>query len=346
MLSLDDFDYELPDALIAQSPAAERSASRLLRMARQSGTLSDHEVRELPGLLQPGDLLVANDTRVLRARLHGRKRSGGRAEVLIERLLDTHHALALGGTNKRVKPGTEVVLGGGDDPTGAVVITVVERQGDLCKVESNIVWDEVMARHGELPLPPYIRRNPGAADEARYQTLFASEPGAVAAPTAGLHFDDQLLEAVALRGVDVATITLHVGAGTFAPVRGNIDEHTMHRERYTLTDDVAAKIEATRAKGGRVVAVGTTVVRTLESAARELAGAPLSGCAGDTDLFITPGFQFQVVDALMTNFHLPRTTLMMLVSAFCSRDQLLEAYRHAVSQRYRFFSYGDAMLII
>ena len=346
MMSLDDFDYELPEALIAQAPVAERSASRLLVLPRFEQPVVDRMVRDLPDLLEPGDLLVANDTQVLRARLIGHKRSGGRAEILLERLLDERHALALVGTNKRVKPGTEIVLqgDGGDNPS-PVVVTVVARDSDLFEVEASLDWQTVMERFGELPLPPYIRRAPQAMDDHRYQTLFANAPGAVAAPTAGLHFDTELLNAIKARGVEVATITLHVGAGTFQPVRGSISGHTMHRERYFLSPDVAAKIGATKRAGGRVVAVGTTVVRAVESAARECGSGELQECAGDTRLFITPGFDFRIVDALMTNFHLPRTTLMMLVSAFCTRERLLDAYRHAVGSRYRFFSYGDAMLI-
>ena len=346
MMSLEDFDYELPEALIAQAPAAQRSASRLLVLPRRGGLVADRMVRELPALLQPGDLLIANDTKVLRARLVGHKRSGGRAEILLERVLDDQRALALVGSNKRVKPGTEILLQGAGEPeVEPVIVTVVARHGDMFEVLANTSWQAVMAGYGELPLPPYIRRSPQAADDHRYQTLFASAPGAVAAPTAGLHFDSDLLDAIATRGVNLATITLHVGAGTFQPVRGSINDHTMHRERYFLSSDVAASINATTRAGGRVVAVGTTVVRALESAVRECGRDELHECDGDTDLFITPGFEFRVIDALMTNFHLPRTTLMMLVSAFCSRERVLEAYRHAVAAKYRFFSYGDAMLI-
>jgi S-adenosylmethionine:tRNA ribosyltransferase-isomerase len=346
MMSLEDFDYELPEALIAQAPVAKRSASRLLLLPRRDGLVADRTVRELPELLQPGDLLVANDTQVLRARMVGHKRSGGRAEIVLERLLDEQRALALVGTNKRVKPGTEIVLqGDGDNAGESAIVTVVARHDDMFEVEASTSWRAIMARYGELPLPPYIRRAAQASDEQRYQTLFASAPGAVAAPTAGLHFDTELLEAIATRGVHLATITLHVGAGTFQPVRGSIDDHTMHRERYFLTADVAARINATKRAGGRIVAVGTTVVRALESAAHECGSGPMGECDGDTDLFITPGFDFRVIDALMTNFHLPRTTLMMLVSAFCTRERLLNAYRHAVASKYRFFSYGDAMLI-
>lgn len=346
MLSLDDFDYELPEALIAQAPAAERSASRLLVLDRRSGHISDRMVRDLPDLLRPGDLLVANDTRVLRARFAGHKRTGGRAEILLERRLDERRALALVGTSKRVREGTQIIIDGSEDDDGApVVVTVVARHDDLCELAADRDWDVLMRRYGQVPLPPYIRRDAEVSDDERYQTLFASNPGAVAAPTAGLHFDTPLLESIAERAVELATITLHVGAGTFQPVRGDIAAHNMHAEQYDLPADVAARINMTRAAGGRIVAVGTTVVRALESAARESGAGPLLPRSGETDLFITPGFEFKLVDALMTNFHLPRTTLMMLVAAFSSREQILAAYDHAVANRYRFFSYGDAMLI-
>ena len=335
-----DFDYELPPELIAQQPAAERSASRLLQVA-PSG-LADRQIRELPALLAPGDLLVFNDTRVIPARLFGVKPTGGRVEILVERVLESGRFLAQLGVSKKPRPGGEIRV-------GSDRLEVLGRDGDLFELRyhgADGVLD-FLERAGRLPLPPYITHAPGAQDAERYQTVFAREPGAVAAPTAGLHFDDALLAALDARGIVRATLTLHVGAGTFQPVRvENLDEHRMHAERYRIDAALCAAIDAARERAGRVVAVGTTVARALESAAlAQDAEGRVAPCSAETRLFITPGFRFRVVDRLLTNFHLPQSTLMMLVCAFGGYERLMSAYRHAVAQRYRFFSYGDAMLI-
>lgn len=337
-----DFDYVLPEALIAQHPPAQRSASRLLHLAAD-GSRSDRRMADLPALLAPGDLLVFNDTRVIPARIFGRKATGGRVEILVERVLDEHEFVAQLGVSKKPQPGSVIVLDSGD------ALTAIHRDDDLFRLRYDGA-EGVMAllqRAGQLPLPPYITHTPDQADAERYQTVFARAPGAVAAPTAGLHFDAPLLERLRDRGVETATLTLHVGAGTFQPVRSDdLAEHRMHAEHYRIDADLCAAIAATRERGGRVVAVGTTVNRALESAAlaqdRERTIGPASG---DTRLFITPGFRFRIVDRLLTNFHLPQSTLMMLVCAFGGHERLMAAYRHAVEQHYRFFSYGDAMLI-
>jgi S-adenosylmethionine:tRNA ribosyltransferase-isomerase len=334
-----DFDYELPPELIAQRPLPERSASRLLTLDGPSGALADRTIRDLPELLQPGDLLVLNDTRVIPARLHGRKATGGRVEVLVERILDDHRLLAHVRASKSPKAGATLELEGG------ISATVEGREDDLFQLQlaSDGTVLELLEAHGHMPLPPYIDRDDEAADRERYQTLFGQRPGAVAAPTAGLHFDEALLAAIVERGVKTAHVTLHVGAGTFQPVRvDRLDEHKMHAEWLEVSAETVEKIRATRAAGGRVVAVGTTVVRSLESAA---AGGELQPFAGDTRLFITPGYRFRVVDVLLTNFHLPESTLLMLVAAFGGYEAIMAAYRHAVEQGYRFFSYGDAMFI-
>ncbi len=332
-----DFHYELPDELIAQHPAARRSASRLLHL-QADGQLADRQVRELPELLRPDDLLVFNDTRVIPARLFGRKPSGGKVEILVERVLDEHEFLAQLGVSKKPKAGGLVEIG--EDR-----LTVLGRDDDLFRLRYDgpgTVMD-FLQRAGRLPLPPYITHTPDGEDAERYQTVFAQNPGAVAAPTAGLHFDEELLAALRERGLRTATLTLHVGAGTFQPLRvDDLSQHRMHSERYALSPALVQAIADTRARGGRVVAVGTTVTRALESAAVQNGLQPGEG---ETRLFITPGYQFAVVDALLTNFHLPESTLMMLVSAFGGYERLMAAYRHAVTQRYRFFSYGDAMLI-
>ncbi len=350
---LTDYAYDLPAHLIAQAPTSTRSASRLLHMRRSSDALSDHGVRDLPALLARGDLLVVNDTRVLPARMLGRKLSGGRVELLLERVNDAHTALVQMRTNRKPKPGDGLLLA----PAGAEPLATPEaamwtaqmcnREEDLYVVHVDAGWDTVLAACGQLPLPPYIERSPDADDDERYQTVFAQIPGAVAAPTAGLHFDDELLAALADAGIARASLTLHVGAGTFQPIRESLDDHVMHSERYEVTEDLCGALRETVARGGRIVAVGTTVVRTLEAVALQQQAdvKSLRPARGDTQLFIRPGFKFRVVDALMTNFHLPETTLMMLVSAFSDRARLLHAYRHAVRQEYRFFSYGDAMLI-
>ena len=333
-----DFSYELPAELIAQVPLPGRSASRLLYCDGAGGELRDLVFTDLPGLLAPGDLLVLNDTRVLPARLHGRKPTGGAVEILLERLTSDHTFLAHARSSKGFRAGSTIELPGG------ARAEVTGRAGDLFEMKLDRAARDYFTAHGEMPLPPYIDRPAGEADRDRYQTVYAREPGAVAAPTAGLHFDEELFRALELRGVEVARLTLHVGAGTFQPVRvDDILEHRMHAERLRVDAAVVAAVAAARRRGGRVVAVGTTVVRSLESAAR---GGRLEPVDGETDLFIHPGFRFRVVDAMVTNFHLPESTLLMLVSAFAGRELVLAAYRHAVAAAYRFFSYGDAMFVL
>ena len=334
-----DFHYELPPELIAQEPLAERSASRLLVVPSDAPPYRDLHMRDLPELLQPGDLLVFNDTRVIPARLHGHKDTGGRVEILIERLLGGQEVLAQVGASKTPKPGGRITLDEGS------TLEVLGREGEFHRLR--FLGDEppeaVLQRTGRLPLPPYIRRAPDAADAERYQTVFARHTGAVAAPTAGLHFDQALLAALEARGVQFGHVTLHVGAGTFLPMRvESVHEHRMHSEWLNVGAELCAQVARTRAAGGRVIAVGTTVVRALETAARE---GELKPFAGDTNIFIFPGHRIRTVDAMLTNFHLPESTLLMLVSAFAGRERILAAYRHAVEQRYRFFSYGDAMLL-
>ena len=338
-LRLADFDYELPAGRIAQQPLSERSASRLLTV--DGMRLADRSIIDLPALLQPGDLLVMNDTRVLHARLYGVKETGGQLEVLIERVTGQHEALAQIRASKPPRAGSVLHL------ENAMDVAVLAREGELYHLrfppDENVV--DLLERHGRLPLPPYIDRTAAEHDESRYQTVFAREHGSVAAPTAGLHFDDALLAALRERGCRLAYVTLHVGAGTFQPVRtDNLAEHQMHRERYFLPGATIAAIEETRRQGGRVVAIGTTTLRTLESAAIRGAGRLCAG-AGETGLFILPGFRFQVVDLLLTNFHLPKSTLLMLVSAFSGQEAIRHAYAHAILNEYRFFSYGDAMLL-
>jgi S-adenosylmethionine:tRNA ribosyltransferase-isomerase len=332
-----DFHFDLPPELIAQQPAAVRSASRLLVL---DDPLRDARMTDLPVLLEPGDLLVFNDTRVIPARLYGEKDTGGKVEILVERLLGEREALAQVRASKPPKPGTRLRLDG-----AAAVLVVAGREGEFYRLalDGAPALLPVLEAAGHVPLPPYIDRPDAAADRERYQTLFARAPGAVAAPTAGLHFDEALLAQVRARGVETGTVTLHVGAGTFQPMRVDaIAEHRMHQERFAVSTMLAEQVARTRARGGRIVAVGTTVVRTLESVA--LAG-PIAPSEGETGIFITPGFRFRVVDALLTNFHLPESTLLMLVSAFAGRERVLDAYAHAVRERYRFFSYGDAMFI-
>ena len=334
-----DFAYDLPPELIAQQPPAQRGDSRLLILDSASGALCDRRFRELPELLRPGDLLVFNDTRVIPARLFGHKASGGRLELLIERLLDERRALVQLNVSKSPKPGGALQFDAG------FTATVLGRHGDLFEIglDGDEPWLTLLERHGQTPLPPYIHRAPTPADRERYQTVYARQPGAVAAPTAGLHFDQNLLDQLAAMGVAQAFITLHVGAGTFQPVRvERIAEHTMHSEWIEVGAETCAQIATTRARGGRVIAVGTTATRALETAAQTGAIRPWRG---ETRIFIYPGYRFHAVDALITNFHLPESTLLMLVAAFAGRAATLNAYRHAVAQRYRFFSYGDAMLI-
>jgi S-adenosylmethionine:tRNA ribosyltransferase-isomerase len=342
-LTLDDFDYPLPPELIAQMPLAQRSASRLLVVGEQ---LQDQLITDLPGLLKAGDLLVMNDTRVLHARLYGQKNSGGQVEVLVERPLSGNSTDPYGETDvlaqvrasKSPKPGSHIRL------EDKIDVEVIERVGEFYRLRFGGNAVDLLEAHGRLPLPPYIEHAAGEADETRYQTVFAREKGSVAAPTAGLHFDDALLEKLKDKGIHMAYVTLHVGAGTFQPVRvHNIAEHRMHSERYILSQATVDAIAQTKARGGRVVVIGTTTMRTLESVARK--HGELRADSGETDIFITPGFQFRVADMLLTNFHLPKSTLLMLVSAFAGSETIRAAYAHAIAQRYRFFSYGDAMLL-
>jgi S-adenosylmethionine:tRNA ribosyltransferase-isomerase len=334
-----DFDYTLPDELIARHPLAERTASRLLHVDGPNALFADHLFNELPSFFRPGDLLVFNDTRVIKARLHGEKPSGGKVEALVERIVSDHEALLFLRASKSPKPGSVLLF------AGAIQALVLGREGELFRLAFDPARTvlEWLEHYGEIPLPPYLHRPAEADDDARYQTVFAREHGAVAAPTAGLHFDEAMLARLREAGVASAFVTLHVGAGTFQPVRAeDLTEHKMHSERYVIPTETVAAIAAARAGGGRIGAVGTTSLRALESAARD---GVLRAGGGETDLFITPGYHFNVVDRLITNFHLPRSTLLMLVSAFGGMDLLLRAYAHAVAERYRFFSYGDAMLI-
>jgi S-adenosylmethionine:tRNA ribosyltransferase-isomerase len=333
----DDFDFLLPERLIAQHPPAQRGASRLLQVGKIG--LKDSQFADLHGLVREHDLLVLNDTRVLKARLFGEKESGGKVEVLVERVLDEHDVLAQVRVSKTPRAGSRLLL------AGKLPVLVLGREGEFfhLRFEDAEAVTTLLEQHGHLPLPPYITHAAGAEDETRYQTVFAREPGAVAAPTAGLHFGETMLQALRDKKVAIAYVTLHVGAGTFKPVRAeNIEEHVMHSERYTIPQATVDAIREAKAKGGRVIAVGTTSLRALESAA---AAGELTAGSGETRIFITPGYRFNVVDVLLTNFHLPRSTLLMLVCAFGGMDKMLAAYRHAVEQEYRFFSYGDAMLI-
>ncbi len=334
-----DFHFDLPPELIAQAPLPNRSDSRLLLVPPGGAAFEDRRFRDLTDLLRPGDLLVFNDTRVIPARLYGRKQTGGEVEILIERLLPGQEVRAQIGASKSPKPGSGITLQDGTR------ITVLGRDGGfyLLRFETEEPVETVLNRIGKLPLPPYIQRAADADDDSRYQTVFARHAGAVAAPTAGLHFDEALLAALAAKGVQVGHVTLHVGAGTFQPMRAeHVKDHVMHREWLNVGAELCARIQATRAAGGRVVAVGTTVLRALESA---MADGEVRPFAGDTQIFIFPGYRIRSIDALVTNFHLPESTLLMLVSAFAGKDRIFAAYRHAVAQRYRFFSYGDAMLL-
>jgi len=334
-LTLADFDYALPPELVAQAPLPQRSASRLLVVGGARRT--DGRFVDLPQWLRAGDLLVMNDSRVLHARLLGRKDSGGQVEIMVERLLEPDVVLAQVRASKSPQPGSRLRL------EDALDVEVLGREGEFYRLRFSGDAAELIERHGRLPLPPYIERKADAPDELRYQTVYARETGSVAAPTAGLHFDQDLLAKLGEMDVGVAYVTLHVGAGTFQPVRtANLAEHRMHTERYLLPQAAADAIAATRARGGRIVAVGTTSLRVLESAAL---GGGLKVGAGETALFVTPGFEFRMVDLLITNFHLPKSTLLMLVSAFGGLEEIRAAYRHAIAARYRFFSYGDAMLL-
>ena len=337
-MQISDFDYVLPDTQIAQYPLTRRRDARLLVLGREVGTYFDSGIACLPSLLRPKDVVVLNDTRVIPARLFGRKASGGAVEILIERMMSSRQAMAQLRASKPTRPGTRIAL----EPHGAV--EVWGREGDLFLIEGadGEELPSLLAASGHVPLPPYITRADDALDAERYQTVFADKPGAVAAPTAGLHLDEAMLEEIAARGVKLAKVTLHVGAGTFQPLRSDdIEAHVMHAERVEVSAETCTTIATARAAGGRVVAVGTTVARALESAAADT-GA-LAPYRGDTRLFIREGFEFRMVDALLTNFHLPRSTLLMLVSAFAGYTRTMAAYRHAVAAGYRFFSYGDAM---
>ncbi|NYT66347.1 tRNA preQ1(34) S-adenosylmethionine ribosyltransferase-isomerase QueA [Alcaligenaceae bacterium] len=336
-LELSQFNYELPDELIAQTPATHRSDSRLLHLDGHS-ILHDRQFADLPALLRPNDLLVFNDTRVIKARLTGQKASGGKVEVLIERLTGTHTALAHIKASKSPKPGSSLIL------AQAFNVTVPGREGELFQLEFPEPVLDLLDQYGATPLPPYITHAAQAQDDSRYQTVYAREPGAVAAPTAGLHFDQAMLDRLSAQGVHHAFVTLHVGAGTFQPVRvQKLADHIMHAERWSVPADTLSQIHAARAAGGRIIAVGTTSVRALESAAA--VSNTSEALQGDTRLFITPGYRFSLVDALITNFHLPQSTLLMLVSALAGIEPIQRAYAHAVQSRYRFFSYGDAMFI-
>jgi S-adenosylmethionine:tRNA ribosyltransferase-isomerase len=339
---LSDFDYAPPAELIAQHPLLERTASRLLHVDGASGAIEDLAFPDIVSLLDAGDVLVVNDTRVIKARLRARKDSGGEIEILVERVLDGDRILAQVRASKPLKAGRRLFV-------GEVEAEVLERRGEFFELrfspsplgEGGVL--EILEQHGEVPLPPYITHAPKAEDEARYQTVYARSPGAVAAPTAGMHFDEALLATIRAKGVEVASVTLHVGAGTFQPVRvEDVSEHVMHAEWYSVPEATVEAIARARARRGRVIAVGTTALRALESGA---ADGELRAGTGETRLFIVPGYRFRVVDRLVTNFHLPKSTLLMLVSAFAGADTIRRAYAHAVAQRYRFFSYGDAMLL-
>ena len=335
-MRLADYDYELPEELIAQAPLPQRSASRLLIVGSGPGGLVDASIADLPQHLDAGDLMIFNDTRVIPARLWARKPSGGRVELLLERAEQGVVAYVQSRSSKGLRPGMSLLCAG-------ATVQVIGREGEFWRIECPAPALDFFARFGEVPLPPYITRRPDANDRERYQSTFARVPGAVAAPTASLHFDPGMLAALQLRGVEHAFITLHVGAGTFQPIRvDDPGQHRMHAERVAVPAATISAIERTRAQGRRVIAVGTTVVRALETSA---AGGTPRAFVGETDIFIHDDYEWRCVDALVTNFHLPRSTLLMLVSAFSGRETVLAAYRHAVAQRYRFFSYGDAMLL-
>lgn len=338
-MKIQDFDFNLPSELIAQFPAKERASSRMLHLEGPSGVLQDAMFADLPRYLRAGDVMVFNDTRVIKARLFGVKDSGGRVEVMVERVLDAHCVLAVIRASHSPKPGSRLFL------ADAIDVTVLVHEQDLYTLRFDHEWSaiELLERYGSLPLPPYISRTATETDEARYQTVYAKQAGAVAAPTAGLHFDESMLSTLSEMGVVIAQVTLHVGLGTFQPVRvENIADHQMHKEIFHVPPETVDSIRHAKAGGGRVLAVGTTSLRALEAAAGE---GGLQAGHGDTDIFITPGYRLRVVERLLTNFHLPRSTLLMLVSAFGGAENIRRAYQHAINERYRFFSYGDAMLI-
>ena len=334
---LADFDYDLPNELIATHPTDVRQASRLLSVDGTGGKFTDLQFRNLPSLLRPNDLLVFNDTRVIRARLRGKKSTGGKVEILIERIVSDDEALALVKASKIPKPGSRI------DLPGECTATVLDREQDLFSLRFSTPVGPYLEQYGDVPLPPYLGREAESADDERYQTVYARHDGAVAAPTAGLHFDDAMLAAINAVGAGSCFVTLHVGAGTFQSLRHDqVEKNSLHAERIQVSESVCEAIEESRKKGGRVIAVGTTSVRALETAA---ADGALHSCSGETELFILPGYKFRVVDAMLTNFHLPQSSLLMLVSAFIGRSRILSAYSHAVREKYRFFSYGDAMFI-
>lgn len=345
-MQVSDFDFELPDELIARYPQPQRTASRLLQLNGNTGELNDGKFTDVLDLVHPGDLVVFNNTRVIPARVFGRKESGGKIEVLVERVLDEHSILAHVRASKSPKPGNMLFLGEQDEYHA----TMVARHDALFEIhfeDEKSVFD-ILNEIGHMPLPPYIDRPDEDADKERYQTVYNQKPGAVAAPTAGLHFDNELLEKIKAKGVEFAYVTLHVGAGTFQPVRvDDINEHHMHSEYVEVPQDVVDAINETKARGGRIIAVGTTSVRSLESAAQDAKqkGTELAPLFGDTEIFIYPGYEYQLVDVLITNFHLPESTLIMLVSAFAGYEYVMNAYQHAVNKEYRFFSYGDAMFV-
>ncbi len=331
---LSDFDYLLPENLIARYPTKERVGSRLLHVGDQ---IVDRQFRDFVSFLQPNDLLVLNKTRVIRARLHGKKETGGKVEVLIERISTEQDALAHVKASKTPKPGSMISF------SANCRAEVIGRDRDLFQLRFSLPLAEYLEENGEIPLPPYIGRDEVSADDERYQTIYADPPGAIAAPTAGLHFDKPMLAAIEAAGVATAFITLHVGAGTFQPLREeNLDTNRLHAERVEVHESTCKAVNETRANGGRVLAVGTTSVRALEAASSD---GPITPYSGETDIFIRPGYKFRSVDLLLTNFHLPKSSLMMLVTAFGGHERIMTAYRHAVRERYRFFSYGDAMLI-
>ncbi|BDR35135.1 S-adenosylmethionine:tRNA ribosyltransferase-isomerase [Photobacterium damselae subsp. damselae] len=346
MMQVSDFDFDLPDELIARYPQPERTSSRLLQLDGNSGDIAHKTFKDVLDLVNPGDLMIFNNTRVIPARMFGRKASGGKLEVLVERMLDEKSILAHVRASKSPKPGTELLLGENDEYSAEMVA----RHDALFEIRFNSDKTvlEILDEVGHMPLPPYIDRPDEDADKERYQTVYNAKPGAVAAPTAGLHFDDALLAALKEKGVNFAFVTLHVGAGTFQPVRvDNIDDHHMHSEYVEVPEEVVTAINETKANGGRVVAVGTTSVRSLESAAQDAVknGTELKPFFGDTEIFIFPGYQFQLVDVLITNFHLPESTLIMLVSAFAGYEHTMNAYKDAVANQFRFFSYGDSMFV-
>ena len=340
-MRLQDFDYDLPPELIAQHPLPHRTESRLLSLAGESGLLRDYQFPNIIDLVEPGDVLVFNDTRVIPARLYGRKATGGRVEFLIERVLDDQAVLALVRSNKPLRVGHGIII---ENNESRVIATIAERRGELSVIRfEDLCVSDVLARFGHVPLPPYINRTDQIQDQDRYQTVFARTPGAVAAPTAGLHFDEPLMAVLRDRGVHCAFLTLHVGAGTFQPIREQDPlRHRMHPERVSISQDVCEAVLLARARGNRVIAVGTTSVRALETL---VLNGSSRGFGGDTNLFLYPGKKFRLVDAIITNFHLPRSSLLMLVCAFAGVGNILAAYRHAVRSKYRFYSYGDAMYI-